>query len=314
MGVSFSTEPEPEKDEELEKYIPQADIYSVVGKAPAWPSGLMRHGIASMPVSAELLKPLQDVFWKLEEDRISGFKGLFAERLGCYESNEVFASPYYFGVSYADNSAVANDMTWIWAKDANTLELFRPLYDAAVKHGLTVGGKEAKAPLKFWNASYIVHRGGFAKRGSTTFHEDFGEKVPPGVAFTLLTPLFELPADAGGLEFYPWHKAYTPEGSEAAEKAACLKYSVGEMVVFDGRLAHRTEPYDLGEDGKDFVRVLVSLFAYPDAPREITGACRAAMYGQHEGDAYTSPSQWHFKDGSDDEDESSDSGSGSGEE
>eukprot|EP00929_Paragymnodinium_shiwhaense_P083476 TRINITY_DN44507_c0_g1_i1.p1 TRINITY_DN44507_c0_g1~~TRINITY_DN44507_c0_g1_i1.p1 ORF type:complete len:333 (+),score=41.44 TRINITY_DN44507_c0_g1_i1:74-1000(+) len=288
-----------------------AALYSVVGKMPPWPAGLVSNGLASFPMSPELLKPLQDVFHRLESDRVSGLKGLLALGMGCYEIDELRADPYHFGVSYADDVSVAADMSWVWAKDEKTLALFRPLYDATIEAGL-LPCKDAQAPLQLWNASYIVQRGGKAKRGTTNFHEDYGSGVPPGLSFTLLTPLFELPADAGGLEYYPWKTPYTPDGSEKQPTATCLKYRLGDMVVFDGRLSHRTEPYDLGTQRQDYVRVLVSLFAYPDAPREVTGACRKAMYGQHGGDAYTSPSQWHFVDCSDSESDSSSGSSSSG--
>ncbi|CAK0872083.1 unnamed protein product [Prorocentrum cordatum] len=72
-------------------------------------------------------------------------------------------------------------------------------------------------------------------------------RIPRGSSFTCLASLGELPPSVGGLEFWPWESALYREASapQDAQVPPCVhRYRPSSFVAFDGRLKHRTQPFE----------------------------------------------------------------------
>jgi hypothetical protein len=86
------------------------------------------------------------------------------------------------------------------------------------------------------------------------------EAIPRREVYTALTPLTNFPDDVGGLIFdvnsMPKNaREHTGTTTWSREKHEVLhRYKVGEAVLFDGKLMHRTEPFG----NTDYERVLAS--------------------------------------------------------
>merc|ERR1719453_530788 len=97
-------------------------------------------------------------------------------------------------------------------------------------------------------ASFIIVKGTKLEDEETLRHADMGHRrIPRGSSFTCLASLGELPRSVGGLQFWPWESPLysgpaTPQSMSAPAKVH--KYSPGRFVAFDGRLKHRTEPFE----------------------------------------------------------------------
>ncbi|CAE7204310.1 stt3 [Symbiodinium sp. CCMP2456] len=127
------------------------------------------------------------------------------------------------------NVAFPDTMSWHWAQNDQGLEAFA----AAARIVLKQLGDE-------WGlvaASFVVAEGGCAD-SATKFHVDFGPPpIPRGAACTALLPVHprQFPEDQGNLEILPW---------DASPGQSCVhRYSRGNAIVFDGKLAHRTQPF-----------------------------------------------------------------------
>jgi len=147
-----------------------------------------------------------------------------------------------------NKSAISENMRWLWAHDEETLALFD---DLARKANLlsVLGDVDGRAEdLMLYSASFIIVKGTHLGDKETLRHADMGHKrIPRGSAFTCLTSLTELPRSVGGLQFWPWEsplysEPVTPESMNAP--AQVHKYTPGKFVAFDGRLKHRTEPFE----------------------------------------------------------------------
>lgn len=126
------------------------------------------------------------------------------------------------------NGAFPSSMAWHWAADEEALEPFRPVAES-IKARLGDG-------FELIAGSFVVARGG-CQEHEAKFHLDFGPPaIPSHVAATALMPLFPqaFPRAQGNLEFRPWNLAGT---------VATHPYKAGEAAVFDGKLAHRTQPF-----------------------------------------------------------------------
>lgn len=152
-----------------------------------------------------------------------------------------------------NKSAISGNMRWFWAYDEETLARFEEL---AVKANLLsiLGEVDGRVgDLMLYAASFIVVRGPKLDDKETLRHADMGHRrIPPGSTFTCLTSLSELPESVGGLQFWPWESPlYSEPPTSASPSASPLvhKYRPGKFVVFDGRVKHRTEPFEYTRSG-----------------------------------------------------------------
>ena len=133
-----------------------------------------------------------------------------------------------FSSSGGLNGAFPSTMTWHWAQDQATLDLFRPAADA-IRAQL---GKD----YELIGGSFVVANGGCGER-EAKFHLDFGPPMIPRLtAVTALLPLHPagFPERSGNLE-------YRPQGPGGA--VYVHRYTAGQAAVFDGKLSHRTQPF-----------------------------------------------------------------------
>ena len=148
-------------------------------------------------------------------------------------------------------------MRWLYAADAETLNLFRPLashFLPAMEASVYSGGWEADTSVQLSAASFISIVG--AKAGITDdiarWHEDWGP-CNDHEAFSVLLPLRDTrPApDAYRLEYRTW---------DCIDEVKVYDYELGDAIVVDGRAPHRTAPFSADELKKvDGERVLVCL-------------------------------------------------------
>lgn len=246
------------------------------------------YGISAFEAPLDAYSALQRVFLELEE---AEQKSSMFSRLPCCASNVVNVDDYSFVVT---ESSVTSDISWYWPKNAETLSLFRPLFEAALRGGLSVAPPFAAEPLQLWTAAIIVRRSRSLPDATAEFHTDYGcEGVPPGFAFSILTPLMELVEGTGGLECQPWARPYDP--ASESDKPMRVPYRLGQLVAVDGKCCHRTEPYNveaLAGETDNFVRAVVSLDVHPRAPAAMAEACRKSVRTQHDGNVYVVQNPW----------------------
>mmetsp|Transcript_68809 Transcript_68809/g.222361 ORF Transcript_68809/g.222361 Transcript_68809/m.222361 type:complete len:307 (-) Transcript_68809:7-927(-) len=151
-----------------------------------------------------------------------------------------------------NKSAISHSMRWFWAHDEETLSLFDEL--AAKAKLLDALGKvdDRDEDLMLYAASFIIVKGTTLKDEETLRHADMGHRrIPRGSSFTCLASLGELPRSVGGLQFWPWESPVYSEPATAQTLQAPAhvhKYQPGKFVVFDGRLKHRTEPFEYARE------------------------------------------------------------------
>ena len=148
-------------------------------------------------------------------------------------------------------------MRWLYAADAETLDLFRPLashFLPAMEASVFSGGWEEEHSVQLSAASFISIVG--AQAGITDdiarWHEDWGP-CKDHEAFSVLLPLRDTrPApDAYRLEYRTW---------DCLEEVKVYDYELGDAIVVDGRAPHRTAPFSAHDLAKvDGERVLVCL-------------------------------------------------------
>jgi len=147
-----------------------------------------------------------------------------------------------------NRSAISENMRWLWAHDEETLALFD---DLARKSNLlsVLGDVDGRGGnMMLYAASFIIVKGASLGDKETLRHADMGHRrIPRGSSFTCLASLIELPGSVGGLEFWPfenplYNEAVTPQSMQAP--AHVHKYRPGKFVAFDGRLKHRTQPFE----------------------------------------------------------------------
>jgi hypothetical protein len=148
-------------------------------------------------------------------------------------------------------------MRWLYAADAETLNLFRPLaskFLPAMEASVYSGGWEADTSVQLSAASFISIVG--AKAGITDdiarWHEDWGP-CKDHEAFSVLLPLFDTKRapDAYRLEYRTW---------DCIDEVKVYDYELGDAIVVDGRAPHRTAPFSADDLAKvDGERVLVCL-------------------------------------------------------
>lgn len=121
-----------------------------------------------------------------------------------------------------------NSMLWYHAADQEALELFYPCADAI---NLQLGGG-----LCLVSGAFVMVAGG-CKEEETEFHVDMGaQNIPTCASISVLFPVHPsiFPKHEGHLEWIPWN---------ANGQVAVHRYKRGEAAVFDGKLAHRTQPF-----------------------------------------------------------------------
>lgn len=209
-------------------------------------------GVARVPLDAiEALRPLASQL--CASARAADAKG------GRGSAWASAALPRFARPASALNGAFPPSMAWYWASDNDALELFLPAAAAIVA--------QLGRGFELVAASFVVADGGCPFDGSK-FHLDFGPpSIPRGETTTALLPLHPavFPEGEGNLEYRAWD-------APADAASAIHRYRAGEAAVFDGKLPHRTQPFDSsafaqggvassaeGEDGLSALRVLVSL-------------------------------------------------------
>ena len=139
------------------------------------------------------------------------------------------------------------NMFWYYAANQKTLDQFGTcLRRSNLKRSLDIvdGRPELIA------ACFIVVTKGISPCG---YHIDYGEEeIPEGVSATLLTPLYEFAPQFGHMEYL--------NGTTQAE----YRYRLGRAILFDGKLEHRSQPFEYDGDKE---RVLVSLSIASTRPR-----------------------------------------------
>mgnify|MGYP002634693688 CR=1 FL=1 len=166
-------------------------------------------------------------------------------------------------------------MRWVAAGGAETLSRFEATLGAQVGAALAEALEEDVTLL---SACFVVVRGGVFD-GEAKLHADWASAgIPRGRVHTALCPLWEFPDSVGGLFWKPSSSPVRREGpfregsgrscdarrgdpveeswvGQAACGEALHRYRLGEAVVFDGKLLHRTQPFA----DANFTRVLASL-------------------------------------------------------
>jgi len=164
---------------------------------------------------------------QVSEDALAGLRDIAAGMLSGGAGGGSRTS-HSFRSTGGLSGAFPSTMSWHWAADPQSLELFRP---AAHQVMASLG-----ADFELVAASFVIADGG-CRSEEAKFHLDFGPpSIPQHVAATALAPLYprEFPKKSGNLEYKPWDD----KGSVAVHL-----YRAGEAAVFDGKLSHRTQPF-----------------------------------------------------------------------
>jgi len=207
----------------------------------------MKHrGVAWLPFEEDAIADLAQIFRNLPdieelfEDSTEGSIGCEAPSAG---------GPARF---ILNKSKISENMRWLWAYDEDTLARFDEFVSKANLLSV-LGNVDGRADdLMLYSASFIIVKGSKLEDSETLQHLDMGHRrIPRGSSFTCLTSLTELPGSVGGLQFWPWNCHVAEHQSEwyycdATRNAApqVHKYRPGKLVAFDGRLRHRTEPFE----------------------------------------------------------------------
>jgi hypothetical protein len=143
-------------------------------------------------------------------------------------------------------------MRWYFAKSRSAIALFRRVFDSCnlVVARSIVGTRKDR--VRVVQANLIEIKGGYPKG---PWHSDFVDKaLCPGDSATILTPLYRLQANLGGLETTSVKR--DSESLDYDGHADVYKYREGEAVVFDAlAMVHRTQSYRARPSAR---RVLVS--------------------------------------------------------
>lgn len=151
------------------------------------------------------------------------------------------------------HSQSTRSMRWLWAADSHTLDVFDRIVTPEIQTHLlyTAGGiVETNA------ACYVVVKDGVTDKECVPHYDFYSSGIPRAAAFSLMTPMSAAhPQCVGGLEFWPWagadkaHKdSETAFRRDTRELSLAVKaYSHGCATIIDGRLLHRTQPFECGE-------------------------------------------------------------------
>lgn len=163
------------------------------------------------------------------------------------------SDPYRFVVIRAE----ANPrMRWLWAQDAHTLDVFSELLTPEVRAQLSLA---SGGPIHLNAAHFIVSAGSILDEASISHYDFFSPAIRRSSAFSLITPVSAAhPKVVGGLELWPWtdieKKSRTSSRAYRHDvKTSCkviAPYYHGTASVVDGKVLHRTQPYDLSGDAE----------------------------------------------------------------
>ena len=161
----------------------------------------------------------------------------------------VVAEDYETGEEAAWRRGTVNGNTsgifYLNADNEFALSLFQPLFDetgaAEAMRAAGVDSPEGISPdnIDVHSAQLIIIEDRSVR--ISKWHQDYA-CVEPHQMYSAITALFTIPEGAGGLEFKPWKPGSLEDG-----EPRCVKYDDGKLVIFDGRLTHRTEPYEHSE-------------------------------------------------------------------
>ena len=160
-------------------------------------------------------------------------------------------------VSDRYTTGFAPTMRWVAVGDKGTLDRWYNALGRSIQQQLETALGEQ---LVLCQACFVVVKGG-VREGDAKLHADWAmESIPRREVYTALTPLTDLPDDVGGLivdvNSMPKRQGhFSGTTTWSREKREILhRYQRGEAVVFDGKLMHRTQPFD----NAAFERVLAS--------------------------------------------------------
>jgi hypothetical protein len=149
-------------------------------------------------------------------------------------------------------SGITENMAYIWAENEAALRVFEPLA-MAVSDRLCPRRDGGEQHLRLLAASFIVAKPPGVRDHEARPHMDWDVNLPRQASFTFLCPLlYNNPREGdsdnwseqvGGIEYWP-----LPLDRYAAPQV--VKYEKGRVVVFDGLVQHRTQPFWL--DNNDF--------------------------------------------------------------
>eukprot|EP00930_Biecheleria_cincta_P050253 TRINITY_DN35426_c0_g1_i1.p1 TRINITY_DN35426_c0_g1~~TRINITY_DN35426_c0_g1_i1.p1 ORF type:complete len:343 (-),score=52.06 TRINITY_DN35426_c0_g1_i1:339-1331(-) len=170
---------------------------------------------------------------RLPQDALEGLRRAaceaIADRSSCSADSDSHGSR--FRLAGGLNGAFPSSMSWRWAADAEGLRAFRPAAEVLLRQ---LGPK-----FHLVGASFVVAEiGAGCEEAASRFHLDFGPpRIPRQAAATALLPLHPpgaFPEREGNLEYRPW---------DGNDEVAMHRYNACEAAVFDGKLAHRTQPF-----------------------------------------------------------------------
>lgn len=143
------------------------------------------------------------------------------------------------------NSVGSDRLLWLYANDEQAMGPFDELGNAVAS--IISASSAGNLDLQLCAGSLVVLRDPGAKDSEVFAHRDWDDsRLPPKSAFTALVPLV-LPDKSAGLEVF----------DTSGKLLGVTSYLLGEAIVFDNTLLHRTQP------GKSPTRILASLSFAP---------------------------------------------------
>jgi len=205
-------------------------------------------GICHLELPQQSLSAAQELYSIFEA---ANFESLFA--LSHSESvevvrNESSGDTFKFVLTHSQST---QSLRWLCVADSATLDVFVKLFAPEVQQSLS---RVAGGQVEVNSACFIMVRDGVSDEECRPHYDFFSPEISRGSAFTLMTPMSaDHPECVGGLEYWPW------DGSETAHKNSDLSYRwdvrnlnvavrpyrFGHATIIDGRILHRTQPYNI---------------------------------------------------------------------
>jgi len=250
--------------------VAEPSVAQVEGDPQNFRTCLARKGLAVVQVPDEVLEMMQATAESLCASSDDGL--CQAQGVGPVALTDAAIAP-----SFSCRGSVPKNfpstMSWHWAADAETRQIFLLAAEAV--------GAHLGSDFAFMAAHLIVASSDEVRDAESKFHFDFGlPDIPREAVATALVPLLpsSFPEWEGNLEWYPWDAAAAAyEGRQPLPQPAVHRYRVGEGVVFDGKLEHRTQPFSgvASQGGKRIVAALY--FARADASQR---SVRSVLFSQ----------------------------------
>jgi len=130
-------------------------------------------------------------------------------------------------------------MFYLNADNDVALRLFDPIFAASNLAETLSDASTGNSTFAVHSAQLIVVNDRSVRHSK--WHQDYGAS-DCHTMYSAICALFPLPDGAGGLEFRPW--GCEEDETHCAGAAQVADYDEGCLVVFDGNLTHRTQPYN----------------------------------------------------------------------